>query len=121
MARVYGLEAIRMADTDVLPYDYEQYGREIANYIDAAKRKASAEFSDKAPDFGPLAEAARHLEEAGAKIAKHQKNPPADAARLNQALRDAERALLLPDGLPNRPWFHHSIYAPGQYTGYAAV
>jgi len=23
--------------------------------------------------------------------------------------------------LPNRPWFRHSIYAPGQYTGYAAV
>jgi N-acetylated-alpha-linked acidic dipeptidase len=23
--------------------------------------------------------------------------------------------------LPNRPWFKHAIYAPGQYTGYAAV
>jgi N-acetylated-alpha-linked acidic dipeptidase len=23
--------------------------------------------------------------------------------------------------LPNRPWYHHAIYAPGQYTGYAAV
>jgi N-acetylated-alpha-linked acidic dipeptidase len=23
--------------------------------------------------------------------------------------------------LPNRPWFRHAIYAPGQYTGYAAV
>ena len=40
---------------------------------------------------------------------------------MNQALRQAERALLIPDGLPNRPWFHHAIYAPGQYTGYAAV
>jgi N-acetylated-alpha-linked acidic dipeptidase len=33
----------------------------------------------------------------------------------------AERALLLPEGLPNRPWYRHAIYAPGQYTGYAAV
>ena len=33
----------------------------------------------------------------------------------------AERALLSPQGLPNRPWFRHLIYAPGQYTGYAAV
>ena len=33
----------------------------------------------------------------------------------------AERALLLPNGLPNRPWFRHSVYAPGEYTGYAAV
>jgi N-acetylated-alpha-linked acidic dipeptidase len=23
--------------------------------------------------------------------------------------------------LPNRPWFRHAIYAPGEYTGYAAV
>jgi N-acetylated-alpha-linked acidic dipeptidase len=27
----------------------------------------------------------------------------------------------VPDGLPHRPWFRHSIYAPGEYTGYAAV
>jgi len=44
-----------------------------------------------------------------------------DLARMNAALRDAERALLIPEGLPNRPWYHHAIYAPGQYTGYAAV
>lgn len=42
-------------------------------------------------------------------------------ARLNHALLNAERALLVPEGLPHRPWFRHSIYAPGEYTGYAAV
>jgi N-acetylated-alpha-linked acidic dipeptidase len=31
-----------------------------------------------------------------------------------------ERALLLPDGLPERGWFRHQIYAPGLYTGYDA-
>jgi N-acetylated-alpha-linked acidic dipeptidase len=41
--------------------------------------------------------------------------------QLNSALREAERALLVPDGLPHRPWFRHVIYAPGEYTGYAAV
>src|SRR4029077_2784856 len=29
MARIFGLEVLRMADADVLPYDYEQYGKEI--------------------------------------------------------------------------------------------
>ena len=24
-------------------------------------------------------------------------------------------------GLPDRPWFKHTVYAPGEYTGYAAV
>jgi N-acetylated-alpha-linked acidic dipeptidase len=50
-----------------------------------------------------------------------QKNPSADATRLNQVLMATERALLVEKGLPNRPWFRHAIYAPGQYTGYAAV
>ena len=50
-----------------------------------------------------------------------QRKLPGDAVRLNATLRDTERALLIPEGLPNRPWYHHAIYAPGQYTGYAAV
>ena len=29
-----------------------------------------------------------------------------------------ERALTLNEGLPNRDWFKHQIYAPGFYTGY---
>jgi len=37
---------------------------------------------------------------------------------LNDLLRTAEQTLLLEDGLPRRPWFKHSIYAPGFYTGY---
>jgi N-acetylated-alpha-linked acidic dipeptidase len=40
---------------------------------------------------------------------------------LNRALLEAERALLIPEGLPHRSWYHHAIYAPGEYTGYAAV
>jgi N-acetylated-alpha-linked acidic dipeptidase len=40
MARVFGLEALRMADADVLPYDYVAYARAIRSYIEAAKRKA---------------------------------------------------------------------------------
>jgi N-acetylated-alpha-linked acidic dipeptidase len=121
MARIYGLEVIRMADADVLPYDYEDYGKEISAYIEAAKNKAQDKFGDKAPDFGAAFAGARHLQEAGAKMFQKQRKMPADPSRINAKLRDAERALLIPEGLPNRPWFHHAIYAPGQYTGYAAV
>jgi N-acetylated-alpha-linked acidic dipeptidase len=121
MARVYGLEAVRLANTDVLPYDYEEYGKEISIYIDAAKKKAESKLGKTAPDFASAAEAAKRFQEAGAKILAKQKNPPADAAKLNRVLRDAETALLIPEGLPNRPWYRHAIYAPGQYTGYAAV
>ncbi len=121
MARVLGLEAVRMADADVLPYDYEEYGKEVAAYLDAAEKRAEDKFGKGVLDFGGVDAAARHFQSAGAKILARQKNPPRDVTRLNQALMAAERALLVPQGLPHRPWFRHAIYAPGEYTGYAAV
>jgi N-acetylated-alpha-linked acidic dipeptidase len=121
MARVFGISIIRMADADVLPFDYEEYAREIAAYIESAKKKAQAEFSGETVNFGDASQAVRHFEQAAAKAIVRQQNPSRDVAKLNRALRDTERALLIPEGLPNRPWFRHAIYAPGQYTGYAAV
>jgi len=121
MARVYGLEVLRMADADVLPLNYEDYGKEILIYLEAARGHAQEKFGDKAPDFAIAVTAARHLQEAGAKLLQKQRKFPASAEMLNAKLLEAERALLIPEGLPNRPWFRHSIYAPGQYTGYAAV
>ena len=121
MARVFGLEIIRMSDVDVLPYDYGEYGKEIGAYVEAARRKSQAVFGGQPPDFADALRAAHQFEQAGIKIHRKQENPGNGSARLNQALRQAERALLIPEGLPNRPWFRHAIYAPGQYTGYAAV
>ena len=44
---------------------------------------------------------------------------PADSVRaLNQKLKESERRLTSPEGLPRRPWFKHLLYAPGVYTGY---
>jgi len=35
-----------------------------------------------------------------------------------QPLADqSERKLTNSEGLPNRPWFKHQLYAPGFYTG----
>jgi len=110
-----------MSDVDVLPFDYETYGKEIVVYLDAARSKSKERFAGKSPDFSAAMQGARRLQEAGAKILQKQRKFPASADRLNAKLREAERALLIPEGLPNRPWYHHAIYAPGQYTGYAAV
>ena len=40
MARVFGLEALHMADTDVLPYDYVTYARQVQAYLVAAQARA---------------------------------------------------------------------------------
>ncbi|MFL6302457.1 MAG: M28 family metallopeptidase [Candidatus Sulfotelmatobacter sp.] len=121
MARVFGLQMVRMANADVIPYDYEEYGQEIKAYLDAAGKRAHDKFGEKGLDFAPVSAAARHFEAAGAKLLSKEKNPPRDVSRLNQVLLDTERALLVPEGLPHRSWYHHAIYAPGEYTGYAAV
>jgi N-acetylated-alpha-linked acidic dipeptidase len=39
---------------------------------------------------------------------------------VNHLLIESERKLTTKEGLSNRPWFKHQIYAPGFYTGYAA-
>ena len=120
MARVFGLEALRMADADVLPYDYVSYAREISTYIEAAKRKAD-DAKLNALDFAAAQAAAARFSAAAEHVHALQIAATGDLAKLNRALRQAETDLLSEAGLPHRPWFRHTIFAPGEYTGYAAV
>jgi N-acetylated-alpha-linked acidic dipeptidase len=120
MARVFGLEALRMADSDVLPYDYVSYAREISAYVEAAKRKAESNKLN-ALDFGPALTASAHLAAAAEGASVLQIAASGDLAKLNLALRKTETALISEAGLPNRPWYRHTIFAPGEFTGYAAV
>jgi N-acetylated-alpha-linked acidic dipeptidase len=120
MARVLGLEALRMADTTVLPYDYVTYAQEISAYIDSAKKKA-ADLKLSMLDFAPAEDAAARFRAAAQKVHALQSSPSDDVTRLNEALRQVETDLVSSAGLPNRPWYKHTIYAPGEYTGYAAV
>ncbi|HEY6971277.1 MAG TPA: transferrin receptor-like dimerization domain-containing protein, partial [Candidatus Angelobacter sp.] len=121
MACVFGVEALHMASADVLPFDYELYGKEIGAYIEKAQGRAQQALGTGAPDFSHALDAAKRFTTAAAKLLATEKNPPQDSSRLNRTLMATERALLLEKGLPNHPWFRHAIYAPGQYTGYAAV
>src|SRR6266403_1445280 len=42
----------------------------------------------------------------------------ASLAEVNKMLIESERRLTNAEGLPNRQWFKHQLYAPGFYTGY---
>ncbi|MGI4828498.1 MAG: M28 family metallopeptidase [Janthinobacterium lividum] len=126
-ARVFGLEILHMADADVLPYDYRLYGREVVNYLAAAQKRATD--TKLNVRFDAALSAASRFQAAGDRIYLRQTAPSVgDGSRsqtaekaLNVALRDTEEALLNDQGLPKRPWFKHTIYAPGEFTGYAAV
>ncbi len=75
-------------------------------------------------NFAPLDNAAEQLNMASARFEKAYAaasavNAPASAlAQVNAILRESDQVLLLPGGLPKRPWYQHSLYAPGYYTGY---
>jgi N-acetylated-alpha-linked acidic dipeptidase len=120
MARIFGLEALRMADADVLPLDYVAYAREISSYIDAARVKATDEGLSSL-NFSPAEEAATRMANAARKVQTLQLAAKGDLPRLNLALRQTETAFISDAGLPDRPWYRHTIYAPGEFTGYSAV
>jgi N-acetylated-alpha-linked acidic dipeptidase len=75
-------------------------------------------------DFSPLENASDALTRAArefAAAAAARSEPARDPGRLasvNAILRNVERALTRPEGLPRRPWYKHYVYAPGFYTGY---
>ncbi|MEZ4944164.1 MAG: transferrin receptor-like dimerization domain-containing protein [Cyclobacteriaceae bacterium] len=72
-------------------------------------------------NFSNLLNAMASLEKSAntyAELVKMNPNPNTNLARLNKLLYTAEQKLTIADGLPRRPWFQHSIYAPGYYTGY---
>ena len=79
-------------------------------------------------NFAPLDDAVDALARSAAEYHKALEHANADGgsalastslADVNRLLIESERKLTNTEGLPNRPWFKHQIYAPGFYTGYA--
>jgi N-acetylated-alpha-linked acidic dipeptidase len=125
MARIMGLLLLRMADADVLPFDYAAYAITIEN---AEKQLEAAARGQGAPlEFGSLRAAVEGMRESAARAQSTAETITSSSCaggscqRLNRALVEVEQALLAPGGLSRRPWYRHTIYAPGTYTGYAAV
>ena len=119
MARVFGLEALHMADADVLPYDYVTYARQIQAYLATAQGRAKDAGLNL--DFNAALAAANRFAAEAAMVMGKQLAGVGNPAVLNASLRAVEGDLLAPEGLPGRPWFRYTIFAPGEYTGYAAV
>ncbi|HEY5391613.1 MAG TPA: transferrin receptor-like dimerization domain-containing protein, partial [Hanamia sp.] len=72
-------------------------------------------------DFSPLQNALQDLKKSADSLKNvfQQKVKSNTASEdFNRSLYRAEQQLLTETGLPRRPWYKHSIYAPGFYTGY---
>ena len=151
LAQTTGRVALRLAEADVLPFDFTVLHKTVKGYItelienvDQLREKAMVEnnlINNKAYviaadptekistpslvkevpfiDFSPILNALSNLEKAAKRL--EQVKQTADVKQLNAInakIYAAEQSLLTDAGLPRRPWFKHSLYAPGFYTGY---
>jgi N-acetylated-alpha-linked acidic dipeptidase len=119
----------RMANADVLPFDYTSTTETIDRYLDELETEAEERRLADRVDLTGIRKANASLDSAAAVLndeverlleadaASAEKNKAA-MERLNAALLEAEQGFLYDGGLPGRPWYRHQIYAPGFYTGY---
>ncbi len=152
LSETAGHAVLRMADADLLPFDFRnlqttinKYVTEVSELTDKMRENTASENEMiKANDYALAADPNKHeqLPVAKAEVPKLdfsvlkaamdtlKKSADRLAAKwviasqtdknqdkLNKLLYHAEQQLLS-DGLPRRPWYRHTIYAPGFYTGY---
>ena len=113
MSRVWGLLALRFANADVVPLDYSIYASEVAAYLRDLEKLAPAEFART--EIQPLIEKCQAWHDAAARIRERMgalQSGESVTAAMNAALLAEERDLLVPNGIPGRPWFRHLVYAP---------
>src|ERR1700676_3661430 len=161
LAQTGGTAILRLADADLLPFDFGDFADTMDTYVKELKtlaQKTQADIQERnreieegvfqatddpkkpliAPavetvppylNFAPLDNATgalgRSATEDHKALEKKKTNggsaiAAASLADVNKLLIESERRLTNAEGLPNRPWFKHQIYAPGFYTGYAA-
>lgn len=118
MTQLWGVLALRLANSDLLPYDFEAYGENIRLFVaDLDQASHVNEHLDLTTLRSRIADfqlAGRELNQSLASAAAGSRNP-AQFARVNQALMQVERNWCNPQGIPGRPWFKHSLYA-ARYT-----
>lgn len=126
LSRTIGTIVLRLADADVLPFEFTATSRTLRGYVDEIETLIKDEGKDskdaKALDLGPLRASVARLQKAadayGAAAAKGSPKDREQLANLNHLLYTTERAFKYDGGLPKREWFQHLAYAPGFYTGY---
>jgi N-acetylated-alpha-linked acidic dipeptidase len=114
---------LRLADCSVLPFEFGHFANTVSGYVDEIREEAKK--SGQKVDFSGLRKQLDLLKDGGAKydslLETAAGKESLDSNKLNvlnEALIRSERVLTRPEGLPNRQWYKHQIYAPGFYTGY---
>jgi N-acetylated-alpha-linked acidic dipeptidase len=135
LSRTMGTALLRLADAEVLPFEFHGTAETLRRYVDEIEKLAAPDAraeddgaGGRKLDLGPirsaigkLSKASDGYERAMTRVSNSEKSRLATTsqlAELNRILYSSERAFRHEAGLPRRPWFKHLVYAPGMYTGY---
>ena len=123
-ARIGAAMALRVANADVLPYDYVEFARTMRPYLRPLTRSFAAKGWDTTA-VAPLAAAITKLEQTAQSFAAARDARLATGVSkssqlaTNAALMKVERAFARPSGLKGRPWYRSLIYVADIDNGYA--
>src|SRR5262249_117911 len=119
MSKYWGALALRLANADILPFDFAFYADNIRQFVEELRKNEEARSRlDFQPLLGRVAEFEAMGRELKSAIEKTLAASPLDGRRLepvNSRLMQVESNWLNPDGIPGRPWFKHILYA-ARYT-----
>ncbi|XXG57343.1 hypothetical protein AAC387_Pa03g4521 [Persea americana] len=130
-ASIWGLLALKLADEEVLPFDYLSYAFELQS----STRELEEEILGKSVSLTPLYKSIKELKKAATNINAQRKalescggasmwgkesKDPLKVRELNDRLMMAERAFADRDGLFERPWYKHLIYGPLKHNSYGS-
>ena len=122
-ARIGTAMVLRLANADVLPFDYVEYARTMRRYLAPIDRAAADHhWSVSTQALGAAIDLLEREGEAfntARDSAVASAAPAASVERANRSLMRVERALTRPSGLRSRPWFRNLIYVADENNGYA--
>jgi N-acetylated-alpha-linked acidic dipeptidase len=125
LAQANSTVVMRLANADLLPFEFANLADTVNTYIEDLDRLARRSSPPKEVDFAMLKTASRSLSESARRYEGAYTRARAGGFKqvkqlkaLNELIYKTERKLTLDRGLPRRSWFKHQIYAPGFYTGY---
>jgi N-acetylated-alpha-linked acidic dipeptidase len=120
MSALWGVTALRLAQADILPFDFGFYGRTLNSFIDDLKK--NPRYDAGKINLDTLQKRANAFEVAGKNVkilldrmVASGKIDTQTAEQYNQSILRVESNWLNPDGIPGRPWFKHLLYC-ARYT-----
>jgi N-acetylated-alpha-linked acidic dipeptidase len=136
LTQVMTTAILRLADAPLLPFEFSSLSASVTRWVEEIRRElprgnARVNLRPVTVQLTRLSAAAKAYDEelsawtkrgqASSQQPTAPEKPVSEAlAKVDESMRETERALLAADGLPGRDWYRNQIYAPGILTGYAA-